>query len=94
MSLFKKKLSTENIDVSNISTRPLRINNRIITDKELVNISLNMLDEYTENTQTPPPVDTNFIQWLRDCKEYVDNGGKIRDFKEKTIQKTTLNIIK
>lgn len=94
MSLFKKKLSTDTIDTSSISTRPIRKNNRILTDKELVDISIKMIDDYVESTKTPPPIDNNFVQWLRDCKEHTDNGGSIKDFKNQTIQKTFINNLK
>lgn len=75
-----------NLDIS-IKSKPIRDNKtgRILDDAEFVNVALDTLEKYKQNTGRPAPVAPIFVNWLEQTKERLDAGEKITDIKADSI---------
>lgn len=81
---MKKQSTTD----TSIISRPLRHKNGdILNDVEMCKVALKSIDDYSKTEGKPPAINPRFVEWLRGAVDYCDKGGKITEYKEKTIQK-------
>lgn len=93
-----KKSRTNTVTLSNVESRPLErvkvLKNgkeiRIkLNDAELIKEAAKTIDAYTkEYGELPQGMQGNFIQWIREAAEAVDNGESIVQHKRMTVVRT------
>ena len=95
---MKRLRTNSEVTLTNIESRPIekvivKKNGKEMrikmTDAELVKEAVKSVDEYIkEFGELPQGMQGNFIQWLREAKQAVDNGESIVAHKKMTITRT------
>lgn len=88
---MKRNTTTNNIDVVEIKSRPIRDDkDQIINDYNLAKMAVKRIEEYEKTNKKPTNIPPKFVQWLKDGVKKIDNGDfeSMNDYKQQTIQKT------
>lgn len=93
-----KKSRTNTVTLSNVESRPLekvvvkKSGKEIrvkLNDAELVKEAVKTIDNYTkEYGELPQGMQGNFIQWLRETAQAIDNGESVVTHKRMTVVRT------
>lgn len=86
---MKKRGNTNEVELSNVKSRPFTVKGRKAMDAELVHEAVKKIDEYIkDNGELPAGLDGKFISWLREADKACQSGESITKFKRTTVSRT------
>ena len=92
---MRERKGNEFVELSGVNVKPLRNDKgELLSDIDVMKKSLETIDEYTKKNNELPPINHNFVQFMREMVETVDNGDStVQEYKDTHIVKEYINKI-